>query len=147
MGTQFPLQTLESYFEFSEWSLNGHSRFEGAEDGLKSTLVVVNLPNTSTDISVTYHYFTNMKIDETTKLTAIEFILGSGAGTLDFAVEGDEEYYTWSGEEDSEWTIEDTDRVENDEEDRFILHPEDNFFTCIVDVTDEGKDTVNCWCE
>lgn len=89
------------------------------------------------------------RITQSTHLEEVEHILGSRTGTLDFAVEGENDYYTWDGNEDADWTVEDVDRVENLEEDRFILHPEGEYFTCEIDAdAEEGNEgPVRCWCE
>lgn len=83
-------------------------------------------------------------ISAETELTKVEHILGSGTGTLDFAVEDEDAYYTWEGPEDAEWTIENVARVENDTEDRFILFPEDEHFICEVTHDKDGKERVRC---
>lgn len=68
------------------------------------------------------------RISQTTRLERVQHIIGSGTGTLDFAVEGDESYNTWDGLEDADWQVEDVASVENIEEDRFIMYPEGDFF-------------------
>lgn len=89
------------------------------------------------------------RISQTTRFERVEHIIGSGTGLLDFAVEGNSGYYTWEGDEDANWTIEDIDHVENIEEDRFILHPKGDYFTCEIDAeAEEGnRGPVRCWCE
>lgn len=89
------------------------------------------------------------RISQTTRFERVEHIIGSGTGLLDFAVEGNSGYYTWEGDEDANWTIEDVDHVENIEEDRFILHPKGDYFTCEIDAeAEEGnRGPVRCWCE
>lgn len=89
------------------------------------------------------------RIAQRTTLERVEHILGSGVGTLDFAVEGESEYYTWIGTEDADWEIEDVTIVENTDEDRFILYPEGDYFTCeIAAVGEKGNDgPVHCWSE
>jgi hypothetical protein len=75
--------------------------------------------------------------------------LGSGTGTLDFAVEDENQYYTWRGAEEADWSVEDVERIENSEEDRFIIYPEDDYFTCEIEAETEEENTgpVNCYCE
>lgn len=89
------------------------------------------------------------RISQTTRLERVEHIIGSGTGVLDFAVEGESGYYTWEGDEDANWTIEDVDCVENIEEDRFILRPKGEYFTCEIDADAEERNygPVRCWCE
>lgn len=89
------------------------------------------------------------RISQTTCLENVEHILGSGTGTLDFAVGGENSYYTWEGSEDADWTVEDVAHVENVEEDRFILHPKGEYFTCEIDADaeEENKGPVRCWCD
>jgi hypothetical protein len=82
-------------------------------------------------------------ITQTTRLERVEHILGSGTGTLDFAVEGEEEYYTWEGNEDADWDVEDVESVENVDEDRFLIYPEEAYFICEIDAE---RDVVRCWC-
>ncbi|GAB3415882.1 hypothetical protein GCM10027435_12600 [Haloparvum alkalitolerans] len=68
---------------------------------------------------------------------------------LDFAVEGEDDYYTWDGNEDADWQIEDVDSVENIDEDRFIMHPDGEAFVCDIESEGEEGNTgpVRCWCE
>lgn len=89
------------------------------------------------------------RITKSTRLNEVEHVLGSGGGTLDFAVESEREYYTWEGNEDADWAIEDVDCVENAEEDRFILYPDENHFICKIDspVKEGSEAHVRCWCE
>lgn len=89
------------------------------------------------------------RISQATRLEQVEHIIGSGTGLLDFAVEGDSGYYTWEGDEDANWTIEDIDHVENIEEDRFVMYPEGEYFTCEIDayVEEDNIGPVRCWCE
>jgi hypothetical protein len=65
-------------------------------------------------------------------LEQVEYILASGTGTLDFAVEGESGYYTWHGTEDADWTVTGAARVENDDEDRFLIHPNGEYFRCEI---------------
>ncbi|MFC7141825.1 hypothetical protein ACFQMA_18565 [Halosimplex aquaticum] len=83
-----------------------------------------------------------VRITERSRLERVEHILGSGSGILDFAVEGEPNYYTWEGNEGSDWVIDDVDYVENDDEDRFILYPEEDFFICEIE-----DESVQCWSE
>jgi hypothetical protein len=88
-------------------------------------------------------------VSQTTVLHDVEHIIGSGNGTLDFAVKGEDGYYTWNGVEDADWDVEDVDRIENTEEDRFIVYPVGETFTCEIDA---GEDELNhgpvrCYCE
>jgi len=82
-------------------------------------------------------------ITQTTRLERVEHILGSGTGTLDFAVEGEDSYYTWEGQEDADWDVEDVESVENVDEDRFLIQPEAAYFVCEIDAE---RDVVRCWC-
>ncbi|WP_142860633.1 hypothetical protein [Salinigranum halophilum] len=70
-------------------------------------------------------------------LDQVEHILGSGTGTLDFAVSDEQEYFTWHGVEDAEWSISGVGRVENDDEDRFIMYPQGEYFHCEISATTE----------
>ncbi|ODR80201.1 hypothetical protein BG842_02770 [Haladaptatus sp. W1] len=90
-----------------------------------------------------------VRISQSTHLEKVEHILGSGTGTLDFAVKGENEYYTWEGNEDADWTIKDVASIENIEEDRFILYPDGAYFICEVDADadEENSGPVRCWCE
>jgi hypothetical protein len=83
-----------------------------------------------------------------TTLGKVEHIVGSGTGILDFAVAEKDDYYTWNGTEDAEWTVKDVDYVENIEEDRFILYPEGDYFTCKIEADNEefNEGTVVCQC-
>lgn len=89
------------------------------------------------------------KITRTTRLERVEHIIGSGVGILDFAVEGEDGYYTWNGNEDADWTVEDVDRVENIEEDRLIMYPKSQYFTCEIGASAEEANSgpVRCWCD
>ncbi|GAB3680442.1 hypothetical protein GCM10028857_03170 [Salinarchaeum chitinilyticum] len=88
-------------------------------------------------------------ISQETVLTDVEHILGSGGGTLDFAVAGENSYYTWHGVEDAEWSVEGVERVENDDEDRFLIYPEGDFFTCEIgaDGEEHNSGPVHCYSE
>lgn len=88
-------------------------------------------------------------ISQQTVLHEVEHILASGNGTLDFAVLGEDNYYTWHGDEDSEWTVEDVDWIENVEEDRLIIYPEEEFFRCEIDSSQSefNPGPVYCYCE
>ena len=70
------------------------------------------------------------RITQTTRLGRVEHILGSGTGTLDFAIEGEDVFYTWEGGEDADWDVEDVKSIENADEDRFLIFPEEKYFTC-----------------
>lgn len=88
------------------------------------------------------------RITQTTRLERVEHVLGSGVGILDFAVEGEQSYYTWEGAEATDWEIEDVDHVENAEEDRFVIYLEGDYFTCEVTIGADPEDaTVRCWSE
>jgi len=89
------------------------------------------------------------RITQSTRLEQVEHVLGSKTNVLDFAVEGENDYYTWDGREDADWTIEDVDYVENVEEDRYILYPEGEYFTCDIEASREegNQGPVRCWCE
>lgn len=84
------------------------------------------------------------RITQTTRLERVEHILGSGAGVLDFAIEGEDSYYTWEGNEDADWNVEDAKSIENANEDRFLIFPEEDYFTCEIDA---DNDVVRCWCD
>lgn len=88
-------------------------------------------------------------ISQTTVLRDVEHILGSGTGVLDFAVSGETQYRTWWGGEEADWTIEDVDRVENGDEDRFLIYPEGDSFVCEIEAqAEEGNaGPVHCYCE
>lgn len=89
------------------------------------------------------------RISQTTRLEQVQHIIGSGTGVLDFAVEGEENYYTWNGLEDADWQVEDVATVENIEEDRFIMYPEGDSFTCEIESNGEEGNIgpIHCWCE
>lgn len=89
------------------------------------------------------------RISKTTKLERVEHIIGSGTGVLDFAVENENGYQTWECNEESDWEIQDVERVGNFEEGRFIFHPDGEFFTCEVESEGEEGNSgpVRCWCE
>jgi hypothetical protein len=88
-------------------------------------------------------------ISQKTVLRDVEHILGSGSGTLDFAVKGEDDYYTWNGVEDADWNVEDIARVENVEEDRFIMYPVGETFICEIDAEEDefNHGPVRCYCE
>ena len=71
-------------------------------------------------------------------LDRVEHILASGSGLLDFAVAGEDQYYTWDGTEDADWSVEDVARAENVEEDRILFYPTGDFFTC--EITANGEE-------
>jgi len=81
-------------------------------------------------------------------LDRVEHILASGTGVLDFAVAGENEYYTWDGVEDADWTVEDIERAENVEEDRLVFYPAGEFFTCeiVADGEEFNDGPVRCHC-
>jgi hypothetical protein len=89
------------------------------------------------------------QVSQRTVLEKVEHILASGTGTLDFAVEGENQYYTWRGTEEADWSVEDVKRIENSEEDRFIIYPEEDYFTCEIEAETDENNTgpVNCYCE
>lgn len=89
------------------------------------------------------------EVSQGTVLQRVEHIIGSGNGTLDFAVEGEDQYHTWRGTEDADWNVEDVDRIENIEEDRFIIYPEKDYFVCKIEAEKEEENTgpVSCYCE
>ncbi|WP_232685683.1 hypothetical protein [Halobacterium zhouii] len=84
------------------------------------------------------------RITQTTRLDRVEHILGSGTGTLDFAIEGQTAYHTWEGEEDDNWDVQGIDSIKNADEDRFLIYPEGEYFMCEIDV-DRG--VVRCRCD
>lgn len=86
------------------------------------------------------------RITQPTRLERVEHILGSGVGILDFAVENESGYYTWEGDEDAQWSIDDVESVENTDEDRFIVYPKGDYFVCKIEPK-EGSASVRCWCE
>ncbi len=88
-------------------------------------------------------------ITEDIVLREVEHILGSGNGTLDFAVAGENDYYTWRGCEEADWTITDTGRIENVEEDRIVIFPEGEYFVCEIkaDTEESNNGPVRCFCE
>jgi len=81
------------------------------------------------------------RITQSTRLSRVQHIVGSGTGVLDFAVDGEDGYYTWDGNEDADWEIEDVASVENIDEDRFILYPEGEFFVCEIESQGERSRT------
>ena len=89
------------------------------------------------------------RISQSIRLERVEHILGSGTGILDFAVKGEHDYYTWGGTEDSDWTVENVGRIENTTEDRYLIHPEGQYFICEIEADgEEGNEgPVRCWCE
>jgi hypothetical protein len=89
------------------------------------------------------------RITQSTRLSQVQHIIGSGTGGLDFAVDGEDDYYTWDGNEGAEWEIEDVASVQNIDEDRFIMYPEGEFFVCEIESQGEEQNTgpVHCWCE
>lgn len=88
-------------------------------------------------------------IAQRTQLERVEHILGSGTGTLDFVVAGESAYYTWHGTEDADWEVDDVSTVENVDEDRIIIYPEGDYFTCeiVADGEEHNTGPVRCWCE
>lgn len=89
------------------------------------------------------------RITQSTRLSRVQHIVGSGTGVLDFAVDGEDDYYTWDGNEDADWEVEDVASVQNIDEDRYIMYPEGEFFVCEIESQGEEKNTgpVHCWCE
>jgi len=89
------------------------------------------------------------RITQSTRLSRVQHIIGSGTGLLDFAVDGEDDYYTWDGNEDADWEVEDVASVQNIDEDRYIMYPEGEFFVCEIESQGEEKNTgpVHCWCE
>ena len=71
-------------------------------------------------------------------LDEVEYILSSGTGTLDFAVRGEDDYYTWWGTEEADWKVDGVEHVENDSEDRLILYPVGGTFSC--DISADGEE-------
>jgi hypothetical protein len=88
-------------------------------------------------------------VTQTESLEKVEHILASSTGILDFAVEGENEYYTWRGSEEADWEVEDVDRVENADEDRFIVYPEEDYFVCNIEADREENNlgSVYCYCQ
>lgn len=89
------------------------------------------------------------RITQSTRLSRVQHIIGSGTELLDFAVDGEDDYYTWDGNEDADWEVEDVASVQNIDEDRYIMYPEGEFFVCEIESQGEEKNTgpVHCWCE
>jgi hypothetical protein len=89
------------------------------------------------------------KINQETGFERVQHIIGSGTGVLDFAVDGKDEYYTWEGSEEADWEVEDVERVENIEEDRFVMYPVGEYFVCEIESASEGGGVagsrVRCW--
>ena len=88
-------------------------------------------------------------VSQKTVLDKVEHILASGTGTLDFAVKGENDYYTWRGSEEADWEVEDVARVENADEDRSVIYPEGEYFVCEIDADGEENNVgpVRCFCE
>jgi hypothetical protein len=88
-------------------------------------------------------------ISQTTVVEEVEHILASGTGTLDFAVEDENDYYTWRGSEEADWEVKDVARVENADEDRFVIYPEGEYFVCEIEADGEENNSgpVRCYCE
>jgi hypothetical protein len=82
-------------------------------------------------------------------LEKVEHVLGSGNGILDFAVEGEKDYYTWRGSEEADWEVEDVAEVENAGEDRFVIYPEGEYFVCEIEADGEENNVgpVRCFCK
>jgi len=110
--------------------------------------VVFHFHEIQTFIMVPSPQITMSTITEDLVLEEVDHILVSGTGNLDFSVSGENSYYTWWGAEDSDWDVSDVDRVENVEEDRIILYPEAEFFTCEIEADGEEENTgpVRCHC-
>jgi len=87
-----------------------------------------------------------IRVSPPARLEGVQHIIGSGTGVLEFAVEGESEYYAWEGSEDAEWEVDDVGRVENIEEDRFIMYPAGECFVCEVEEGASGG-VVRCWSE
>ena len=89
------------------------------------------------------------RITQSTRLSRVQHIVGSGTGVLDFAVDGEDDYYTWDGNEDADWEVEDVASIQNIDEDRYIMYPEGEFFVCEIESQGEEQNTgpVHCWCE
>jgi hypothetical protein len=87
------------------------------------------------------------RISAPARLDHVEHIIGSGTGILEFAVEGESEYYTWEGSEEADWEVEGVSRVENIGEDRFMMYPGERLFVCEIEEGDErvSGDEVRCW--
>jgi hypothetical protein len=87
------------------------------------------------------------RIETETRLEQVEHVLGSGTGVLDFAVAGESSYYTWEGEEVNDWKIDDVGSLENADEDRFIVYPAGEYFTCLIEPEAQRTGKVRCWSE
>jgi hypothetical protein len=74
-------------------------------------------------------------------LENVEHILSSGSGVLDFAVSGEDEYYTWWGTEKSDWEISGVGHIENAEEDRIAIYPTGDTFYCELSASGEEFNT------
>lgn len=88
-------------------------------------------------------------ISQTRHLECVEHILASGTGVLDFAIEGQDDYLTWWGSGDADWTVRGADSIENAEEDRFVIYPEGEYFVCEIEAQGEEGNSgpVRCWSE
>lgn len=88
-------------------------------------------------------------IDSPRQLEKVEYIEASGTGVLDFAVADRDTPLTWSGVEDADWTVEDVASVENVDEDRFVLWPQGEYFTCDIQAEQDENNLgpVRCWVE
>ena len=86
------------------------------------------------------------RISEKTHLDRVEHILASGTGILDFAVDGENQYYTWSGTEDADWSVDGVSKVENVEEDRIILYPEGDYCVCEIEADSEENNSGDVTC-
>lgn len=85
-------------------------------------------------------------VSQNTTLERVEHVLASGTGTLDFSVQGENEYYTWNGREDADWVVTGVERVENAEEDRLIFYPDGPYFRCEIAASGEefNEGAVHC---
>jgi hypothetical protein len=94
----------------------------------------------------TYNHLQTMpRVSAETELKHVEYISASGRATLDFAVKDKDDYHTWEGDkEDSDWTVENIQRVENGSEDRFVIFPEEDYFTCRITYDDNGEEVAHC---
>jgi hypothetical protein len=92
-----------------------------------------------------------VEITGPTRLNRVEHIIGSGTGVLDLSVVDESEYRTWIGSENADWEITGVERVENIEEDRFIIYPEEEYFICEIEAEvgsgDSSGTRVRCWTE
>jgi hypothetical protein len=79
-------------------------------------------------------------------LDRVEHILASGTGVLDFGVVGEDQYYSWWGTEDADWTVKNIGSIQNTEDDRIVFYPANDYFTCEIaaDSEEDNRGPVRC---